>query len=140
VKNLEKLFKGFARRRHARWWVGARPDDRESRLGRIIATKVAYPTSADDPFADNGMVRLNRGQAAHVLSVAGTIILAHERPVPKTSRVNSTLEALGDLADGATFLSNGLWEAGASLSWNPLTSASFDCGVIGYDATNAFIF
>lgn len=44
------------------------------------------------------------------------------------------------MKEGAIFLSNGLWGLESQCSWHPLTSATFDCGVIGYDANNAFIF
>ncbi len=48
--------------------------------------------------------------------------------------------ALNDLHEDATFLSNGHWQEGGSRSWNPLTTATFDCGLIGFDGEHAFIF
>lgn len=48
--------------------------------------------------------------------------------------------ALNDIDGDATFLSNGMWEKGGSQSWNPLTTATFDCGLIGFDGERAFIF
>jgi hypothetical protein len=140
MHNLEKLLKRFAKQRNARWWVGDRPDRREGEMGRMIATQVAYPTSTTDPFADGGMVRLTKEQAAHVLAVAGTTSLAYGKPLPPEGQFKDAWDALNDLIGDVTFLSNGLWDARASLSWNPLTSASVDCGVIGYDTKNAFIF
>jgi hypothetical protein len=44
------------------------------------------------------------------------------------------------LADDAAFFGNGLWDRTALSSWTPLTAATFDCGLIGYDAEQAFIF
>jgi hypothetical protein len=139
MRNLESLLQGFARRSLARWWLGARPDGRDSHMTRIIAAKVGYPTAAPDPFARNGFVGLDRSQAAHVLAVAGTTSLAYGRPVPREGDRKEAAEALRDLGEGASFFSNGVWQ-GESHGWRPLTSATFDCGVIGYDDRNAFIF
>ncbi|MDH6269107.1 hypothetical protein M2360_004533 [Rhizobium sp. SG_E_25_P2] len=106
----------------------------------MIAAKVGYPTSLDDPFATGGMVRLNRRQAAHVLAVAASTSLAYDRPCPARSEVDAAAEAIGELADDAAFFGNGLWDPAALSSWTPLTAATFDCGLIGYDAEQAFIF
>ncbi len=86
------------------------------------------------------MVVLDRTAAAHVLAVAGTTSLAYGKPSPSAGHVRDAKEALADLADDATFLSNGHWKEGDSIGWNPLTSATFDCGLIGFDCDNAFIF
>ena len=48
--------------------------------------------------------------------------------------------ALSDLAENATFMGNGRWEDAPSLSWAPLTTATFECGIIGFDDKFAFIF
>lgn len=111
-------------------------------MGRIIAKRVDYPTSVADPFENDGLVRLDRHQAAHVLAVAGTTSLAYGRHSPSKGRFEEARKALLDMKDDATFLSNGLWDPDprGSLSWHPLTNATFDCGVIGYDADGAFIF
>jgi len=44
------------------------------------------------------------------------------------------------LAADAVFLGNGSWQPGGSMTWTPMSEATFDCGVIGYDAGSAFIF
>ena len=139
MEKLESLLKNYARGKWARWWLGERPDGRDSHMARIIAGKVDYPTAAEDPFANNGIVVLDRMQAAHVLAVAGTTGLAYGRPVLREARRKEAAEALRDLGEGASFFSNGLWRDGHR-SWWPLSSATFDCGVIGYDDRNAFIF
>ncbi len=109
-------------------------------MGRIIAKLIDYPTSATDPFEKNGLVRLDLDQAAHVLALAGTTSLAYGSYSPSKGRFEEAKEALKVLKDDAIFLSNGLWEPGGSTAWNSLSSATFDCGVIGYDAATAFIF
>ena len=139
MEALERLLSAFAKRRSARWWIGKRPDVREGQVARAIAGILSYPTSADDPFA-GGMVRLGKRQAAQVLAVAGTTSLAYEdRPV-RQAYVRDAALALNELGKDAVFLSNGLWDRRSPLSWTPLTSATFDCGLIAYDAENAFIF
>jgi len=86
------------------------------------------------------MTRLNRADAARVLATAGTTSLAYDKPSPRSGALIEAKSALADLADGASFFSNGHWEEGVSRSWNPLTPATFDCGVIGFDDEHAFIF
>jgi hypothetical protein len=139
MQTLESLFRRFARRSNARWWAGKRPDVREGQLAKAVARQVDLPTSSEDPFVGERLVRLDRNAAAHVLAVAGTTSLAHGRLSPSAGFVRETKEALTDLSDDATFLSNGYW-IGNAFSWNSMTSATFDCGVIGFDRENAFIF
>lgn len=136
---LESLFRTFARRSHACWWVGARPGVREGQLVKTIAEQVGLPTSVDDPIAKGQMVTIDRSAAAHVLAVAGTTSLAYGSYSPSAGFVREAKAALTDIADDAVFLSNGLW-AGDAFSWVSMTSATFDCGVIGFDSENAFIF
>jgi hypothetical protein len=109
-------------------------------VAKVIAGEVGLPTSSEDPFEVGRLVVLDRAGAAHVLAVAGTTSLAYGKPSPPAGFVREAKAALSDLADDATFLSNGLWKDGDAIGWNPLTSATFDCGVIGFDRTNAFIF
>ncbi|WP_197041914.1 hypothetical protein [Sandarakinorhabdus oryzae] len=86
------------------------------------------------------MTYLDSENAARVLAVAGTTSLAYGKLSPTAGSVKDAREALKDLAADATFLSNGHWSASAPVSWNRITSATFDCGVIGFDRENAFIF
>ncbi|GGZ41439.1 hypothetical protein [Asticcacaulis endophyticus] len=140
MNDLEKLLERFARSSNARWWVGERPEGRDGQVSRLIADRIDYPTSKADPFKDYGLVRLDRNQAAHVLAVAGTMSLAHFSGSASKGQIENASEALKLLDGDAVFLSNGFWGLRGPLSWTPLTDATFDCGVIGYDAASAFIF
>lgn len=106
---------------------------------QAIAEQVGLPTSIEDPFVNEGMIALDRQQAAHVLAVAGTTSLAYGRPSPRQQFVIEAQIALKDLAEGSVFIGNGQWTS-ASPGWSPMTSATFDCGLIGFDRENAFIF
>ncbi|HEX4694977.1 hypothetical protein [Sphingomonas sp.] len=109
-------------------------------MAKTIAGQVGLPTAAQDPFANGGMVRLERSEAAHVLAVAGATSLAYGQPLPSPGALKEAKSALADLEGDAIFLSNGHWQAGSSQGWNPVTAATFDCGVIGFDDERAFIF
>ncbi|WP_375383552.1 hypothetical protein [uncultured Sphingomonas sp.] len=117
-----------------------RPEVRERQVARAIAANVGLPTSAGDPFADDKLVHLNRTKAAHVLAVAGTTSLTYGRASPRRAALKGAKEALADYAEDATFFGNGRWEDAPSLSWTPLTTATFECGLIGFDDERAFIF
>lgn len=140
MQTLEKLLSRFAKETDSRWWIGKRPDVREGQLAKTIAKNVGLPTSTDDPFARQGMIRLDKANAARVLAVAGSTSLAYEQPSPPSGVLSDAKSALNDLDEDATYFSNGRWEEGGSQSWNPLTTATFDCGLIGFDSKNAFIF
>ena len=140
MQTLESLLQAFAKRTHARWWIGKRPDVREGQLAKTIAGKVGYPTAQIDPFAIGGMAPLNWQQAAHVLAVAGATSLVYGGCLPPEGRAKDAAMALKDLMGNAKFFGNGFWEIGGPSQWIPLSSATFDCGIIGYDSENAFIF
>jgi hypothetical protein len=137
---LEILLRKLARRTNARWWVGKRPEVRERQVAKAIAANVGLPTSEGDPFADGSLIYLNRSEAAHVLAVAGTTSLAYGRASPRRAAAEEARKSLDGLAENATFISNGRWEDAPSLSWTPLTTATFECGLIGFDDERAFIF
>lgn len=109
-------------------------------MGRIIANLIGYPTSQNDPFKNNGLVSLDLDQAAHVLAVAGTTSLVHGSYSPRKSQFEDAKEALKELDEDAVFLSNNNWGRAHEISGMPLTTATFECGVIGYDKSRAFIF
>lgn len=141
METLEKLLNRFARRKAAQWWAGPRPEGRVRQIPALIAAQVGYPTSDADLSTTDRLLHLTREQAARVLALAGTISLAYGNYSPRTSYVKDALEALGDLTDDATFISNGTWKADTGATWTTrLTNATFECGVMGYDATHAFIF
>jgi hypothetical protein len=140
MQTLETFLRKLARRSRARWWVGKLPEVRKGQLIRAIAGQVGLPTSPADPFDGDRMTYLDRANAARVLAVAGTTSLAHGKQAPSAGSVQDAKEALKDLAHDATFLSNGHWSADALTAWNPITSATFDFGLLGFDRENAFIF
>jgi hypothetical protein len=140
MTSLEALFAKLARRTAARWWIGARPDVRDGKVARTIAYRLGYPDGPVDPFLNDGMTRLERRAAAFVIARAGTRGLAHPSKAPSAGSVNEAFGALAELSDDAVFLSNGNWHEGGSTGWSPISTATFDGGVIGYDRSRAFIF
>lgn len=140
MQALEALLRRYAKRQDAHSWAGPRPDVRDGQMARTIARQVGLPTADNDPFAGDWMVPLDRAGAAHVLAVAGTTSLAYGTFSPSIGALREAAAALADLGDDAVFLSNGVWRAGAPGMWNPLTTATFDCGLIGFDRAAAFIF
>lgn len=86
------------------------------------------------------MLQVDIREAAYVLALAGTRGLAYNNRAPSAGSINASLSALRDLSADAVFLTNGDWKHSGSCTWSPLSTATFDCGVIGYDSTNAFIF
>ena len=140
MQMLEATLKKFGKRKNARVWVGSRPNVRDGQLSKAIARQVGLPTTNEEVVVGEALVRLNRAEAAHVLAVAATTSLAHGRASPRSSWVADAKHALSDLAEDATFISNGRWEGAPSVSWTPLTNATFECGVIGFDSEHAFIF
>lgn len=139
MRKLDALLLRYADARAARWWVGARPAVPEARAWMEIAGQVGYPTASPEYFSQ-GLCRLDVLQAAHILAVAGTTSLAYDCCAPSKSEVDRAAQALLEFAPEPTLFSNGLWRPGASNSWSPLTTATFDCGLIGYDDDQAFIF
>jgi hypothetical protein len=140
MSRLKQLLARFAKRKAAWWWMGPTPDVRTGKIARSIAAQLGYPSGDCDPFSNDGMTSLDKRQAAYVLALAGTRGLAYYTKPPSKGVVDEALDALNDLSGDAVFLSNGVWGPGGSRAWNPLSSATFDCGVIGYDGTDAFIF
>ncbi|WP_077147051.1 hypothetical protein [Sphingopyxis sp. KK2] len=139
MERLEQLFGKWRRRSGARSWIGPRPVGRVGQIPRILAAKIGYPSASVDPFEHGGLVALDRAQAANVLAVSGTVSLAYSRWVPREGALRDAREALREMADDVRFLSNGLWSADANW-WNPMSAATFDCGLIGFDADHAFIY
>ena len=121
-------------------WIGPRPDTDETELARAIANQIGYPTARVDPFREGELVRLDFSQAVHVLAVASTLSLAYDAPHPSSNAIGQAACALDQFRTNAVFLSNGFWKQDKPLEWSPMTDATFDCGVLGYDARQAFIF
>ncbi|WP_169798305.1 hypothetical protein [Sphingomonas soli] len=108
-------------------------------MARLIAAKLDYPTSRDDPFVPGGIKAVSLSDAAYVLAVAATTSLAHHS-APKPHAVSEAKQALAELRDRPVWLANGWMPGQTNTWWMPLTGATFDCGIIGWDAQNAFIF
>lgn len=136
---LETRFRTYGRRRRAQWWIGDRPDCAHDAVARSIATHIGYPTAARDPFAD-GLLKLDGRQAAFMLAVAGTVGLAYGFQLPCETEVERAAKALDALGRRRWFFGNGLWRADQGRTWTPLSAATFDCGLIGFDQAQAFIF
>lgn len=139
MRKLEALCRRFGSQSDARWWVGERPPGDPSHIPPAIARKVGLPTSALDDVA-GALTPLSRRDAGRIFAVAGTTSLAYDQPTPGANALDAARDALDDLGDDAAFLSNGPWRPDAPTGWNPLTLATFDCGLIGFDRRSAFIF
>jgi len=132
---LEAYFKRHGR--WARWWIGERPEGRQGQMASLIAARLDYPSGRDDPFGPGGLRPASLDDAAYSLASAATTSLAHHSP-PKPQAIAEAKLALRELSDRPVWITNG-WLPGGN-GWIPLTTATFDCGVMGYDAQNAFIF
>lgn len=140
MSDLERFLKRLSRRAGARWWVGPLPNVRAGQIVEAIAEQLAYPSGDFDPFLNGGMLGLTRSEAAYVIALAGTRSLAYGNKPPSVGVVRQAKQAFDVLSDDAAFFSNGHWGQGKHNSWSPLSSATFDCGVIGYDGETGFIF
>ena len=112
----------------------------EYQTAYVIAQRVGLPQPESYPFTSDMLQRLDRAQAVHFLAVAGTTSLAYGQNRPSDASLRRVANALAELSEDAVFFSNGNWEPGSHISWNPLTTATFDCGVIGFDEKHAFIY
>lgn len=140
MSELERFLRRLSRRAGARWWIGPLPNVRAGKIAKTIAEQLSYPSGDFDPFLTDGMVGLSRTEAAYVLALAGTRSLAYLNKPPSVGVVRQAKHAFDALSDKAVFFSNGHWGHGKNNSWSPLSSATFDCGVIGYDGEIGFIF
>lgn len=117
---------------------------RDRAVARAIALMVGLPSSEEDWFDKYELVRIDRAKAAHVLAFVATTSLAYgTNGPPRESYRKITAAALGDLGPEATFLTNTAdWGTGSSVTFRApqLSKATFEAGLVGYDAQNAFIF
>ena len=121
-------------------WIGDTPTCQETETVAAIASRIGFPTSKHDPEVLDRLCPLSCKEAASVLARAGTTSLAFDRGRPAAPAVQRCKRALAPLNQDPSFYTNGSWEDDAGLWWNPLTSATFDCGVIGWDKQTAFVF
>lgn len=87
---------------------------------------------------------MDRSEAAKLLAWLAKESLAYgSAKAPNADKINVVLEAFADLAPDAAFWTNGNWAEGlgsGGTQWTPLSDATFDTGVIGFDTQTAFIF
>jgi hypothetical protein len=122
----------------SRHWAGPRPLCRDSQLLRAITAHVGYPEDLSVEVRQ-ALKQIDRGDAAHVMAIAAFAGIAYGRPKASAGQIAECRSALRDMDETAVFWTNGDW-TNDNLSWRPLSKATFDCGVIGYDDRHAFIF
>jgi hypothetical protein len=140
MEELKTLLRSCSRKVDAQWWVGERPLVSAEQTMKIIAGKICLPTATHVPDALSHLSPINREQAARTLARAGTTSLAYGRKPPKKDDVARCKNALCCFEQTPKFFTNGSWDSDNYRYWSPLTSATFDCGVIGWDRYHAFIF
>ena len=140
MEELERLFRNFARDHRFRWWIGDRPPCGDAEVVAAIAIQIGLPESRCDPEVLSRLRPLSFADAAWVLARAGTTSLAYDQDGPAAWIVRQCEKGLAALDRNETFLTNGSWADQKDLQWNPLTDATFDCGVIGWNKQNAFVF
>jgi hypothetical protein len=103
---------------------------------------VRYPTSKDGWPDGLDLRQIERGTAAQVLALIATESLAYGRRVPRESHRKLAEVALAAFGNDAVFLSNSAgWGSGGAVGGSvKLTNATFDAGLIAYDADNALIY
>ncbi len=139
---LAAFFKSYGRRSSVQSWMGSRPPVRKTALLPEIAAQIGYPSAAINPFEGEGLPKITRDRAATLIAFTATRSLAYQGfTPPKQGVVKEARAALADLGQDAVFYTNGDWLLHSShASFTSLSSATFDCGVIGYDSEMAFIF
>jgi hypothetical protein len=144
MEHLTAFMKRFRRRRNVRTWLGLRPEVRDRAVARAIASSVGLPSSEEAWFDNYDLVPIDRVKAAEVLAFVATTSLAYgSNGPPRESYRKIAAEALGDLEPDAIFLTNTAdWAAGGAVGFRAphLSKATFEAGLIGYDARNAFIY
>lgn len=136
---LVRFLAAEAKRAGGRWWAGPVPALPDLDRQRWIAARIGYPTASIDPFGSSPLDEITRDEAAHVLAVATTISLAYEAPIPGPAAMDAARGAIAETGGATRFFANGRWRADAC-EWMPLSDATFDCGVMGYDAAAGFVF
>lgn len=143
MEQLTAFLKRFGRRSGARYWVGPRPEARAKALPRAIASMVGYPTSADGWTDRYDLQQIDRETAAQVLAFAATESMAYgQHGSPREGHRKLASAALESFNGDAVFLTNTAdWIKGGSVTWSvTLTDATFETGLIAYDAANALIY
>ena len=141
MDQLEAFLKRYGRHPNARHWLGPRPKCGMKALPRAIASMVGYPTSHDGWTEKWDLQPIERSRAAQVLALVTTESLAYGRRVLRESYEKLAEAALVEFGNDAVFLTNLLKSDPGSQGFSAkLTNATFDAGLIAYDANNALIF
>lgn len=107
----------------------------------MIAAEVGYPSSERQPPGIERLIEVDRRRAAELMAFFSSVSLAYGSYKVKEGPRRQAVQGLKDLTDAARFFTNGTWLAEANGgSWAPLSDATFDGGVIGFDDDCAFIY
>ena len=142
MDRMRSLLARFDRRAGARSWCGPRPEGRREAVLRAIAAQLGYPTEEPTgPFVES-LAEVGRGKAAELLAFAASTSLAYGRyGPPREGFRRMAAEALQDMGPEAVFYTVSDPTAGSPvLAAMALSGATFEAGVMGYDAAHAFIY
>lgn len=133
-----------------RSWVGVQPYADAGFEPHAIVRKIGY--AAD--FGDNEFVPLNATDACAVANFVarGDMVGAGVRPISPEAAA-SIDQAVAALGPDARFFSNALWHqawlamkpaqdgwSATTFGWRPLSKATFDGGLIGFNNICGFVF
>lgn len=140
MENLRRYFELHAKNRYAKFWLGPKPDVRDGQMVSAILSKIGYPTTQYS-FDVDLLTKTSWSDAARALGFAATRSLVWDlRLTLADNSIQEALAALKSLDGTAQFFRNGNWGA-VGMCWSyPVSSATFDAGLLGYDKQNAFIF
>ena len=138
---LTPLLTRFGKRHGSRHWMGPRPSGEFAEVAMKVAAQVGYPTHKKYPFCQSSLVKIDRAKAAELLAFFSRSSLAYDQPYKVREGLRElAAEALADLKKGSLFYTNGGWLSEGGQGWVPMSKATFDGGVIGFDYENAFIY
>jgi hypothetical protein len=122
-------------------WCGDAPSVRQEQIAAEIASKLGYPTS-DFPIGEI-LLEVSLEEAARVMAYIANGSLAYGWRQPgRPSVIKDAIAALREMKPGARFFTNGDWgdpRIESPKGWTPLSKATFDAGVLGFDGETAFI-
>ena len=147
MDTIASLLKGLKRRHRwgdVRCWNGPTPEGRQAALPRLIAAKVGYPTSSFHIFEKKLLRKIVRAEATMLLAFLALNSLAYPKRGYSSGLQETAEEALNMMSASAEFYTNtdrlAPTRSPGSYSGVPLSAATFDEGVIGFDQQRAFIF
>lgn len=141
MTQLQPFLRQIAKRSRGALWSGETPSSRQSQIPAEVASKLGYPTSGF-PIGDI-LQEVPLEEAASVMAYIARGSLAyptHESGSAGT--VKNAMDALREMKSDARFFTNGDWgnpRFENSKGWTPLSTATFDAGVLGIDSETAFI-